>query len=135
MGSRVVAKNTAGHRVEVSNGTSSITLDLSKQDGGAATGLSPHEALLGALAGCTAMTLRVYASRKGWPLEGVDLTLTHEKPAPGAPPEAKETIGVEIRLTGALDDAQRAKLLEIAHKCPVHKTLLADLDILETLAR
>ncbi len=133
MGSRIVARNSVGHRVEASNGTSSVVLDMSKQDGGEAKGLSPHETLLAALGGCTAMTLRVYAARKGWPLEGVELVLTHEKPPPGAPPEAKETIGVDATLLGPLDAVQKAKLMEIAQKCPVYKTLLADLAIVETL--
>lgn len=133
MGSRVVARNSVGHRVEASNGTASIVLDMSKLDGGEATGLSPHETLLAALGGCTAMTLRVYSARKGWPLEGVDVTLTHEKPPPGAPPEQRETIGVAVKLFGPLDAAQQAKLMEIAQKCPVYKTLLADLAIVETL--
>lgn len=134
MGSRVVARNSVGYRVEASNGTSSIVLDMSKADGGEATSLAPHETLLAALGGCTAMTLRVYAARKGWPLEGVEVVLTHEKPAPGAPPEEKETIGVDVKLMGPLDAAQKAKLLEIAQKCPVYKTLLADLAIVERLA-
>lgn len=133
MGARIVARNQTGHLVEAGNGTHSVVLDLAKEYGGPGNGLGPHETLLAALGGCTAMTLKVYASRKGWPLEGSEITLTHEPVAPGAGPDAKETLGVELKLFGPLDAAQRTKLLEIAQKCPVYRTLTSDLDVKERL--
>ncbi len=133
MGERVTCRTVGGHRVEATNGASSTFIDLPKVDGGEGNGLGPHETLLAALGACTSMTLQVYAARKQWPLEGVELTLTREKAAVGAP-DAKDRIGVEIRVHGPLDAAQRAKLLEIAQKCPVYKTLTSDLDVVETLA-
>ncbi|MFO0932436.1 MAG: OsmC family protein [Planctomycetota bacterium] len=133
MGERVTCRTVGGHRVEATNGESSTFIDLPKVDGGAGNGLGPHETLLAALGACTSMTLQVYAARKQWPLEGVELTLTREKAAVGVP-DAKDRIDVAIRVHGPLDAAQRTKLLEIAQKCPVYKTLTSDLDVAETLA-
>jgi putative redox protein len=125
MSSHVVAKSHGGYLVEASNGSTSIDLDLTKADGGEGRGLGPHETLLAALGGCMVITLKLYAARKAWPLEDVEVTLTHAKPAAGSDPAAKESITTQVRLIGPLDDAQRAKLMEISHKCPVHKLLLA----------
>lgn len=133
MGDRVTCRTVGGHRIEATNGSSTITLDLPKAEGGEGHGLGPHETLLAALGACTSMTLQVYATRKQWPLTGVEVTLTREKAAVGVP-DAKERFGVEVRPLGPLDDAQRAKLLEIALKCPVYRSLTSDLEIVERLA-
>lgn len=125
MPSRVVTKSSGGYLIEASNGSASINLDLTKADGGEGRSLGPHETLLAALGGCIVVTLKLYAARKGWPLADVEVALTHDKPAPGAGLEAKEAITTQVRLIGPLDDAQKAKLMEISHKCPVHKLLLA----------
>jgi putative redox protein len=94
--------------------------------------MAPHEVLLSSLGGCTAMTLLLYARRKGWALERVEASLVHEKPPAGSG-EAPETIDVELRLEGALDAVQREKLLEIAQRCPVHRTLRHGVTIRERL--
>jgi len=133
MGERITCRTVGGHRVEATNGTSSVVLDLPTVDGGEGHGLGGHETLLAALGGCTAMTLKVYAARKQWPLEGVEVTLAYEKAAVGAP-EAKNRIEVAVRVLGPLDAEQQAKLLEIAKKCPVYRTLTSALDLVETLA-
>ncbi len=132
MGERITCRTVGGHRVEATNGTSSVVLDLPQVDGGEGHGLGGHETLLAALGGCTAMTLKVYAARKQWPLEGVEVTLVHEKAAVGVP-EARNRIEVAVRVLGPLDAEQRAKLLEIAKKCPVYRTLTSPLDVVETL--
>ena len=95
--------------------------------GGLDSGPAPYEFLLAGLGACTAMTLRLYAARKNWPLESVDVHLQHEKQHQK---DAVQTDGARldkmtrtISMTGALDETQRARLLEIADKCPVHKTL------------
>ena len=102
---------------------------------GAAKGPSPYEYLLVALGTCTSMTLQLYANRKGWPLERVTIRLRHTKVATGNntnDTKAKDVcdrIEREIELTGMLDDAQRQRLLDIARKCPVNRTLNSEIDI------
>jgi uncharacterized OsmC-like protein/alpha-beta hydrolase superfamily lysophospholipase len=103
--------------------------------GGLDSGPNPYDLVLAGLGACTAMTLRLYAERKALPLDRVSVALKHEK-IHAADCEACETkvgmidrIDRAITLTGALDAEQRAKLLEIADKCPVHRTLGAEIDI------
>jgi putative redox protein len=98
----------AGHR---------LIADEEKDKGGEDRGPGPHELLLAALASCTAMTLKVYAERKGWPLQNVSVTVN------GATTDAGFVITRQLDMTGALDGDQRQRLIEIADKCPVHKTL------------
>lgn len=101
--------------------------------GGADTGPGPYELLLAALGACTAMTLRLYADQKKWPLERVRVDLTHDKvhAADCAECETHEgrvdRIERVLHIEGALDAAQRARLVEIADKCPVHRTLHEEL--------
>jgi putative redox protein len=97
--------------------------------GGTDTGPSPYEYLTAGLGACTSMTIRMYADRKGLPLQRVRVTLRHDKvhAEDCATCETKEgmldRIDREIELSGRLDDDAKAKLLEIADKCPVHRTL------------
>ncbi|MFK7733123.1 MAG: alpha/beta fold hydrolase [Pseudomonadales bacterium] len=97
--------------------------------GGNNSGPDPYEHLLAALGACTSMTLRMYASRKKWPLEHVSVELQHGR-SHGEDCEhcdddhqQVDVIKRQIRLDGDLDAKQRARLLEIADRCPVHKTL------------
>ena len=132
MSDRITIRSLGGNRIEAGNGRHAMVLDLPAEEGGEGTaGLGPHETLLSALGGCTAMTLLLYARRKGWPLEGVDADLVREK-AKG--PDSRDRIVVDLRLRGSLDAEQRDRLLSIAQKCPVYRTLTTDLDIVERLS-
>jgi putative redox protein len=108
--------------------------------GGMDSGPSPYQLLLAGLGTCTAMTLRLYADQKGLPLTGVSVTLTHAKihASDCATCETKEgkldRIERTIALEGPLDEAQRARLVEIADKCPVHRTLTSEIEIRTALA-
>ena len=103
--------------------------------GGLDSGPGPYDLLLAALGACTAMTLRLYADRKGLPLERVAVRLTHSR-IHAADCETCETkegmldrIDKEIAVAGKLDDAERTRLLEIAEKCPVNRTLKSEIEI------
>ncbi len=104
-------------------------------DSGNDGGPNPYELLLAALGACTGMTLRMYADRKQWPLQGVQVRLGHSRihAEDCAACDTKEgmldQIECEISLIGDLSDSQRQRLMEIANHCPVHRTLLGEIQI------
>ena len=116
-------------------GPHQLLADELVEHGGSAKGPSPYEYLLVALGTCTSMTLQLYANRKGWPLERVTIRLRHTKVPTGnttndtKAKDACDRIEREIELTGMLDDAQRQRLLDVARKCPVNRTLNSEIDI------
>lgn len=119
---RVVAELTGKGKFQTRIGLRGGTLlaDEPVEVGGTDTGPTPYELLGAALAACTAMTLRLYADGKGWPLPEFRVKVSHAR-APGAEPLDRFTR--EILFGGAIDAERRAKLVEIADKCPVHRTL------------
>jgi putative redox protein len=103
-----------------------LRADEEVHKGGADTGPAPHELLLAALGSCTAITLKVYAARKGWALRDVHVRLN------GATVDTAFVITRHLILDGDLDAEQRLRLLEIADKCPVHRTLTGTINIQTT---
>ena len=87
--------------------------------GGADTGPTPYDLLCAALGSCTTITLRMYADRKQWPLEEIVARVDHRREG-----ESMDEFTVGLELVGTLDEDQRARLLEIASRCPVHRTML-----------
>ena len=110
-----------GQRVAI--GPHELAADEPRESEGDDTGPSPHELLLAALGSCTSMTVKLYANRKGWPLRGVEVHLT------GRHEGGDYLIARTLHLAGDLDDPQRGRLLEIAEKCPVAKTLRGTIQI------
>ncbi|MCR5881014.1 OsmC family protein [Phenylobacterium sp. J367] len=117
-------------QVEVRTGEACFLADEPEAVGGLGSGPTPYELLASALGACTAMTVRMYAGRKGWPLEDVTVRLLHRRPGP----QARDHFAREIVLKGALTDDQRSRLLEIANRCPVHQTLERGAEIVTVLA-
>ncbi len=122
-----------GFAAELRAGNHSLRADEPESVGGTDTGPTPYDFLLSALGTCTAMTLRMYADRKGWPLAGVTVQLHHDRVHARDCAECETAKGFVSRITkrvalsGDLDDTQRARLLEIADRCPVHRTLTSEI--------
>ncbi len=125
------------YQTRITTGDVAIFGDEPEASGGDGLGPSPYELLLAGLGHCTVLTILLYARRKNWPVEGVSIDVTHERlvvdeEVDGKPVKRKvERIVQEITLTGNLDADQRARLMEIAGKCPVHRTITGDLEIVE----
>jgi putative redox protein len=131
----VVRGSGAGFAQEVIAGRHRLAADEPVAVGGTDTGPSPYDLLMAALGTCTSMTAAMYARRKGWPLQEVTVWLRHAK-IHASDCESCETregmldrIERCIRFTGPLTGEQRSRLLEIANKCPVHRTLTSEIDI------
>jgi putative redox protein len=120
MGAHVVAKRIAGfsHEIDLGDGRE-IVVDEPAEDGGTDTGPRPTQLLASSLAGCTAITVELYAQRKGWDVDGLEVTVDMRSDAERRPTH----FDVEVALPAGLDDEQRRKLMAIAAKCPVHKLL------------
>ena len=137
---RVVVTTGEGLRTEVEAGGHTLVADESESLGGTDKGPTPYDYFLAALGGCTAMTLRMYADRKGWPLESVTVRLSQDRIHATDCEECEteegriDRIGREIELVGALDEKQRRRLLEAADMCPVHRTLEAEVIVENSLA-
>ena len=131
----VVHGDLSSFAQEITARTHHVTADEPISAGGTDTGPSPYELLLAALGACTSMTVAMYARRKAWPLESVTVRLRHSRvhAVDCADCEDKDVlldrIERDLEFIGNLDEERRAKLLEIADKCPVHRTLTSKIDI------
>ena len=131
----VTERGTGAYAVAISAGRHSWLADEPVAVGGDDAGPNPYQLLSAALGACTAMTMRMYANRKQWPLERVSVTLHHAKVHATDCAECEtragrvDRIDRRIRMEGALDAAQRQRLLEIADKCPVHRTLHSEVQV------
>lgn len=132
MAKRVLATRTGKFRTRIEMGEHELLADEPVDAGGEGSGPDPYDLLLAALGACISMTLSLYANRKGWPLEGVRVELVHEKihaqdcadcGEQEDPGKLLDRIERRVVLEGSLDDQQRARLQEIAARCPVHRTL------------
>ena len=97
--------------------------------GSADLGPTPYEYLCAGLGACTSITLRMYANRKKWPVEDIIVNVSHNKEIHGDGIQ-RDVFTRDITVKGDLDDAQRARIIEIANKCPVHRTLEAGSDVI-----
>lgn len=119
---RIVARRTDGYAHEVElDGRHDLRVDEPPEAGGTDTGPRPTELLGASLAGCIAITIEMYAGRKGWDVGAVEVDV--EIAYDGVVPSSFE---VGVKLAGDLDDEQRRRLLVIATKCPVHKVLAGE---------
>ena len=122
----LVAETGLGkYQVEARMGDAAILIDEPKESGGLGSGPNPYELISAAVGACTTMTVRLYANRKGWPLTRVRTAVRHSR----ASLETRDRFELSITLDGELDEAQRARLLEIAERCPVHLTLARGSDV------
>jgi len=131
----VVRGSAAGFAQEILAGPHRMAADEPLPVGGTDTGPSPYDFLLAALGACMSITVGMYARRKKWPLEEVTVNLRHSKIHASDCAECETQEGIldriecDIPFTGKLTTEQRSKLLEIANKCPVHRTLTSEIEI------
>ena len=133
----VVVRGAAdGFAQEIVAGPHRFPSDEPAAAGGTASGPTPYDLLLAALGSCTSMTVAMYARRKGWPLKSVTVRLRHSRVHAADCADCETTtdafltvIDRELEFAGHLDQQQRDRLIEIANKCPVHRTLTAKIEI------
>jgi putative redox protein len=136
----VVRTEQGGFRTEVLADGHPLIADEPESVGGTDAGPSPYHLLSTALGACTTMTLQMYAGRKGWPLEAAEVRLRHAKVHCEDCADAEhgsaqiDRFDRELVLEGELDESQRARLLQIADRCPVHRTLTKGVEIVTTMA-
>jgi putative redox protein len=139
-GTVIVASTGAGPLEQIMlDGRHSLYADEPVATGGGDTGPGPYELLLMALGSCTSMTIEMYATRRKWLLEQVVVRLRHERVHAEDCADCEDVnsmldrIELGLELIGPLDEGQRARLLQIAEKCPVHRTLTSKIDIRTSL--
>jgi uncharacterized OsmC-like protein len=135
----VVVRAGAAFRNEVEAGTHHLVADEPVEAGGTDAGPTPYDFLAAALGGCTSMTMRVVAKRENIPLDGAEIQITSDRMYAKDCADCTNKTGyihrfdVRIKLLGNLSDAQRERLLSVAKRCPVAKTLTSEIRIEESL--
>jgi uncharacterized OsmC-like protein len=131
----IVTGGAKGYANEVRVRKHRLMADEPVEVGGTDQGPGPYDYLLSALGACTSITLRMYADRKQWPLQGITVRLRHFRIHAEDCANCETMQGFidrierEITLAGALSDEQKTRLMEIADKCPVHRTLTSEINI------
>jgi putative redox protein len=131
----VVRSDARSFKQEIVAGKHRLVADEPLSAGGTDAGPDPYEYLLASLGVCTSMTVGLYARRKQFPLENITVSLRHSRIYAEDCEECEtkegmlDRIHVEIELTGSLSEEQHTKLMEIAAKCPVHRTLTSEINI------
>ena len=128
MRTAVVATGLGPLQQIVRIGRHTLIADEPVGDGGDDAGPAPHEWILAALGACTSMTVKMYATRKTWPLESVEVSVA------GDHVDGVFVLTRHVILRGPLDEEQRARLLDIANRCPVHRSLTGPIRIDTDLA-
>jgi len=133
----ITVRRIDGYQNEIIAGDHVVYADEPTTLGGADTGPNPYELLLGALGACTSITLTMYAQRKGWDLQGIEIDLSHSKDYAQDCTDCSnkavklDRITYQLSLKGNLDDDQCERLREMARRCPIHQTLKSQMEIHE----
>jgi uncharacterized OsmC-like protein len=131
----IVNGGAKGFAQQVQVGSYHLTADEPVSYGGTDSGPSPYDLILAALGSCTSMTIGLYARKRTWPVDKITVSLWHSKIHAMDCDDCEtkdgriDRIEMEIHLDGTLTDEQRAKLMEVAGKCPVHQTLTSEINI------
>ena len=129
MRARAVRQEGFTHAVEIRGGDHVLTADEPRVTGGDDHGPSPQELLAASLASCSAVTLEMYADRKGWNIGDVTVAVNYEPAQRGSPTRFE----IQVTLPKELPEDQRERLMQIAAKCPVHRTLEGEVMFEETI--
>jgi len=137
--SEIIVSSSGFLKQEITAGNHHFIADEPREAGGTDAGPDPYSYLLAALGACTSMTLQLYARRKQWPLEKVTVRLHNDRIHAADCNTCATTDGMidrierVISLTGPLTDEQKTRLLEVANKCPLHKTITSEISIISSL--